>query len=85
MIEDFKKLLKSKITMTFLEIILIISIIALLFAGYMSIGALIVLYGAKIPNRWLRIAAVIFWPITLVFLAVISPFLWLHEIFNNEY
>lgn len=69
--------------MTTLEILFAIFAIVLLFAGYMSIGALAVYY-LKIPNRWLRVSAAILWPITLVFLAVISPFIWLHDIFNAD-
>ena len=69
--------------MTILEIIFAIFAIALLFACYMAIGTLLVEY-IEIPNRWLRIPAAIFWPITLVFLAVILPFLWLHDLFYGD-
>lgn len=69
--------------MTTLEIVFVIFAIALLFAGYIALGTGIV-YSLKIPNRWLRVSAVIFWPITLLFLAVTLPFMWLHDIFNSE-
>ena len=70
--------------MTLFEIILAIFVITSLFAGYMSIGALTVYY-LKIPNRWLRIPAVIFWPMTLVVCFAIMPFMWMYEIFNEKY
>ena len=69
--------------MTTFEIIFAIFAIVLLFAGYMAIGTVIVYY-LKMPNRWLRIPAAVFWPITLIFLAVISPFIWLHDLFNAD-
>lgn len=69
--------------MTILEIIFVIFAIALLFAGYMAIGTMVVYY-LEMPNRWLRIPAAIFWPITLIFLAIIYPFIWLYGLFNEN-
>ena len=70
--------------MTFFEFIFAISAIILLFACYMAIGTLLVYY-IEIPNRWLRIPAVIFWPMTLVVCLAIMPFMWVREIFNDKY
>jgi hypothetical protein len=66
-----------------LEIIFAIFAIALLFAGYMAIGIAIV-HCLEMPNRWLRIPAAVFWPITLIFLAVIFPFICLYDLFNED-
>lgn len=69
--------------MTTLEIVFAIFAIALLFTSYMGIGALIVSY-QKIPYRWLRISAVIFWPMTFIVCFVIKVFMGVHEVFKGE-
>lgn len=69
--------------MTIFLIIFVIFAIALLFAGYMAIGTAIVYY-IEMSNRCLRIPAAIFWPITLMFMAIIFPFMWLRELFFYE-